>query len=334
MRSHVFPILLLALAPLAPLDAQTTQARTREFDGSGNPAATTSVTEVKTGNSITRTELGSTLNGVAAPRAKVEERVVREDASGRVIERVIRRYDQDGNQTPPEKTLIEEQKDASGAVVAAKQSIYRTDLNGNLQLTERATTQTSKSGNTTTSSIQVDRVAADGALRPAERTTTVVQTAPGSAKENSVTYRPDTNGNFVEAARQVVDTTTAAGKSTENRAQYVDGVLVQQEVATSVSRPDGSKVTNVNVFAQQARGIAAPADGKLVLKEQQTIESKVVPTGIVETVTSRVVSVNEGGRLGEPRKVSETVCTGCKPKDGDTAQPAAPAATPASSAVK
>ena len=52
------------------------------------------------------------INGRTVPMEQVEERVLRNDASGKVTERIIRRYDPQGNALPPARETIEEEKAA------------------------------------------------------------------------------------------------------------------------------------------------------------------------------------------------------------------------------
>ena len=61
------------------------------------------------------TELLQSVNGRMVPVQRVQERVLREDSSGRVVERVIRQFDQTGNPTAPAKEIIEEQKRPDGS---------------------------------------------------------------------------------------------------------------------------------------------------------------------------------------------------------------------------
>ena len=55
------------------------------------------------------TEIVQSINGRTVPIERVEERVVRDDSSGRVVERLIRRYVQTGSPTTPVKEIIAEQ---------------------------------------------------------------------------------------------------------------------------------------------------------------------------------------------------------------------------------
>src|ERR1700719_2703455 len=92
-----------------------------------------SVTHSKSDGRSETTEIVQSINGRTVPIEKVDERVVKDDSSGRVVERLIRRYDQTGNPTAPVKEVIEEQKRPDGS--STKQiSTYRGDINGGMQL--------------------------------------------------------------------------------------------------------------------------------------------------------------------------------------------------------
>ena len=57
-------------------------------------------TKTATGSEIT--EMRQSVNGRMVPLERVEEKVLRDDASGRLVERIIHRYDAQGNPTAPE----------------------------------------------------------------------------------------------------------------------------------------------------------------------------------------------------------------------------------------
>src|SRR5260370_32183389 len=83
----------------------------------------------KSASGSTTTERLQSINGRMVPWERVEERVLRDDASGRVVERWVRHYDQTGNPTPPEKSLIEETKRSDGGSTV-RTTTWRGDVNG------------------------------------------------------------------------------------------------------------------------------------------------------------------------------------------------------------
>ena len=115
-----------------------------------------SVIHSKSDGRAETTEIVQSINGRTVPIERLEQRVVREDSSGRVVERLIRRYDQTGNPTTPVKEIIAEQKRPDGS--STKQvSTYRGDINGSMQLIEKSTTETQVSGSTENAETVVQR---------------------------------------------------------------------------------------------------------------------------------------------------------------------------------
>ena len=84
-----FLILFLAQA------ANTYTTTTTDVNGNRVAGPVISETRSKTASDIT--ERSQSINGRLVPRERIEERVVRDDASGKVTERITRPYDQTGN---------------------------------------------------------------------------------------------------------------------------------------------------------------------------------------------------------------------------------------------
>src|SRR5260370_41179263 len=104
------------------------------------------------------------------PIQSAEDRVLRQDAQRKEVERIIRKYDATGNPGPPMKLRIEETKNPDGSTTI-QSTTYEADINGNLKLFERATTQIRK-GDTTETSTTVER----------GRRTRSLQTTAGSTR--------------------------------------------------------------------------------------------------------------------------------------------------------
>src|ERR1700675_236659 len=78
----------------------------------------------------THTEITQSVNGRKVPLEQTEQHVVRQDASGSVIETTVLKFDSDGHLASTVKTVTEEQKRANGS---SKQSTtYRSDINGRM----------------------------------------------------------------------------------------------------------------------------------------------------------------------------------------------------------
>ena len=79
------------------------------MDVNGNVIADgPTISQTKTANSSETLVTTQSINGRTVPMEQVEERVLRNDASGKVTERIIRRYDPQGNPLPPARETIEE----------------------------------------------------------------------------------------------------------------------------------------------------------------------------------------------------------------------------------
>ncbi len=260
------------------------------------------------------TERMQSINGRMVPVERVEERVLRDDASGRVVERVIHRFDATGNPTAPVRETIEEQKrpDGSSTVQTTR---YRGDINGSMQLVEKTITETHKSGSTESSQTLLQRPTVNGSVETVEKKETTRTQEGTGYREDSTTYRRDGNGGFGVAVRQTKEHSEQGGQASDNTAEYEVGSdgrlqLHSQTVGTTVTRADGSKDSVVNVFGQNVPGIVDPT-GKLKLYEQQIIEQKPgAGNGTVETVSVRRPTVSDPGMLGPAREISQTVCKG------------------------
>lgn len=316
MRYCVSLLLVIFVTSLAP--GQTSSSLKSAIPGLDGGSTDGPVYQVsKSAKGSSRVEYSTSINGQLAPRESIEEKVLRDDANGRVVERNVRRFDATGNAGPVEKTVIEERK--SGNTLVTTSTVYRGDLNGNLIPAERSVAQAVEQGNTVQTNVTVERSGFDGQMTPVERIAqTTVKSSPETQQQTTTRMRRDANGNFYEAVREVRDTTTTpsssknGGTTVENRAQYVDGALAEQTVARTVTQPNGSRTTVVDVYATQQPGMSADSTGRLALKEQQQIVREVGSGGrtATETVTSRKPNVSDPGRLGPAQVLSRTTCNG------------------------
>src|SRR6185436_5133249 len=146
-----------------------------------------------------RTEYLRSMNGGDAPRETVEERVVRDDSQGKVIERIVRRYDDNGAPAPLEKSVVEEQKRADGGSTV-RTTTFRADLNGTLAVERRSIEQTSNTGAGSTSDIVVERPSINGGFETSERRTVVVQKRSDGDVQDTAVFLRDHNGQFYQAS--------------------------------------------------------------------------------------------------------------------------------------
>lgn len=317
MRKLIFGIIVSALSTWAQ-DSSASTATAVDINGH----------RVQQGPQVTRqagpgyletTEKMQSINGRMVPLERVEERVIREDASGKVVERTIRRYDAQGNPTTPVKETSEEQKRPDGSSTV-QTSTYRGDINGSMQLLQKSVVETRKNGAQETTESVIQRPTINGSLETVEKQSDVaVKDASGSYREEATTYRKNAQGEFYAAARKAIEhTQQGPTKSSDNTAEYEVGPSGQMElhgqtVSKSDLAPDGSRNIVTDRFGRNVPGTVD--GGALKLQEQQIIERK-PGSGqtLVETITVRRPSVSDPKTLGPARQLSETVCKGnCKP---------------------
>ncbi len=272
-----------------------------------------SVIHSKSDSRSETSEVVQSINGRTVPIERVEQRVLSEDSSGRVVERLIRRYDQTGSPTTPVKEIIAEQKRPDGS--STKQvSTFRGDINGGMQLIEKSITEARVSGSTENSEVVVQRPTVNGSLDTVEKQSIVKVKQPGGYSEDATTYRTDGNGGFHLTVRETTEHSEQGRQSSDSTAEYELGATGQlqlhtQKVTKTVTGADGSKEQVVDIFGQNVPGTVAP-DG-LKLQEQQLIQRKPGPNETVtQTLSVRRPSVSDPKTLGPLRQLSETVCRG------------------------
>ena len=271
------------------------------------------VIRTKNNGQTETTEILQSVNGRSVPIERVEEHIIREDSSGRLVERIIRRFDQTGNPTVPVKETIEETKRPDGS--STKQvSTYRGDINGGMQLIERSMTETRVNGSTENAETLIQRPTVNGSVETVEKQSSTKVKQGNSYQEESTTYRRDGNGSFAAAVRRTTEHSEQGPQSSDNTAEYERGSsgqlqLHSQKVTKTVTAADGSKDVVVDIFGQNVPGTVDP--GGLKLQEQQLIQKKQGPNEtITETLSVRRPSVSDPGMLGPVRQISETVCRG------------------------
>jgi hypothetical protein len=274
------------------------------------------VVQTKSPNSSSATEIMQSVNGRSVPLERRDEHVLRDDASGRLVETLVRTYDQAGNPTQPVKQVLEEQKQPDGSSTI-QVATYRADLNGKMQLIQKSVTDVHKSGSSETSETLLQRPSVNGSLETVEKQTTVKSNqSGGSYQKEASTYQRDGSGNFALAVKQVVEHTQDGGVTTDNAARYevIDGRLQlhSQTVSKVVTRADGSKESELSVFAPNTLGtVETGGSQKLKLREQQVVEKRLGPDGsVVETVSVRRPSLSDQTVLGPAKQISETICRG------------------------
>jgi hypothetical protein len=284
-------------------------------DVNGRRVVDGQISTVRSNGDFVRMERTQSVNGREVPLEQVEERVLRDDAGGKLLERIIKRFDATGVPGDRERVLIEQ--NADGSRIAA--TTYRSDVNGAMAPVEKSITEVQKSGSTTTADTTIQRPSLNGYFEKAERRQVVIEEMGATVRQNISIERRDPNGGFVEAYREVKEVVKADGKVTENTAVYEPGLrgemrLSSQAVATTLQLPGGRTVTEVNLFSVSVPGTSGDPTGRPQVKEQQIIERKPSNGGFVETLSVRRPSLSDPTRLGPAQLLYETVCKGnCNP---------------------
>jgi len=307
----------IALLGTASLAQQTSrQYTTYVYDLNGRRVEVGRTTASSTPQATFRAVLRGSINGREVPFESVEERVLSEDAAGRVVERIVTSYDQTGRPGPPEKLRIVERKTPDGGT-RVETSVYRGDINGGFRLSERSTTESSKSGDVLRSQTVVERPGLSGAWELAEKRLVVSTDKPDGSQRDAIIYRKDESGRLYQAAREISERVTQDDRQTETTTEYNTAVTGRLEFAgrtvTNVQKqPDGSETKLVEIYGAASLGRTAEGyAGGPQLREQQLIERKMGPGGsVVETFSMRRTDLADSDRLGAFRKISEVVCTG------------------------
>jgi len=302
-----------------PLIGQQTSTSSTSVDVNGQVvSAGPQITRAKSDSGSESTETMQSINGRMVPLEKVEEHVLRDDASGRVVERVIRRYDPQGNPTTPVKETIEEQKRPDGSSTI-QTSRYRGDINGGMQLVEKSVTESRKSDTGETSDTVIQRPTLNGSVETVEKRSQVTVKQPTGYQSETTTYRTDGSGGFYTAVRQTVEHTQQGSQSTDNTAEYEANPggplqLHAQSVTNTVTRADGSQDVVVDIYGKNVPGTVSSSDSPLKLQERQVIQKTPGPNDTVtETLSVQRPTTSDPGHLGPLQELSQTVCKGnCK----------------------
>jgi len=318
---------MFCAAVATPQSSTTTYTK----DLNGNRAEGQSFTTNGTPNDGDRTERFQSINGRQVPLEQTVDRVVSQDANGKVTERIVKKFNRDGQLASTERVMIEEIK-VPGGSSSVRETTYRSDANGTSREAERKTIETKVSGSTTTASTVIDRPTLNGSMETVEKRSAVTEGPADNQHTTESVYRPALSGGFQEALRYVTTTSKANDATKETKADYEPGLdgrlqLASQSESTSSKRPDGTEVTETNLFAKTVAGVLQDNNAAMRVKEQQVVQRRTNPDGsVVETLSVRRPSVSDPNRLGDLQKLSETVCKGkCQP---DAAKPAADPSKP------
>ena len=260
-----------------------------------------------------RQELTQSVNGRKVPLQQSETHVLSNGPNGRTTETLTRKYDATGQLVSTERTVVAENKLPSGAVIHA--TVYRSDLNGQMAESERRTIESQTQGPTSTTNITVSHPGVSGSFDVAEKRNLVTNADGKTVRETEVVQIPAANGQLMEAARLVREQNTVNGTTTSTETRYEPDFtgnlsLISQQVATIKKDADGSLVTQVDLYAPAAYGIAREQNATPKLKEQDVIVRREKNGMVTETTTVSRPTLQDPGRLGPSSPVSELVCTG------------------------
>jgi hypothetical protein len=265
-----------------------------------------------------RTELGQSINGGQVPLEQTESKVLREDANGKVVETIVRKYSPSGQLASTERVVTDTQKTPDGSV--ARSTTYRSDINGTLREAERSVTESHQQGAVSRAETVVERPTLNSSFETVEKRSTVTETSGDNSHQDLTVLRRSTNGDFDTVLREVKDKTKNGDQTVENTALYEprDSAkleLSRQTVTKTAKASDGSEVSEVNLYRPSVPGIAQSSGTSQQLYEQQIISrSKGPGDTVVETLSVRRPTVSDPTHLGNVQKVSETVCSGtCTP---------------------
>src|SRR5258706_4447338 len=219
-----------------------------------------------------RTERNRSINGREVPLEQVEERVLRETPSGRITERIVRKFDPSGRLASSDRMVTEEQRRPGGGLTSHS-TTYSSDVNGQMQESERATTELRVQGDTRSEQTTVERPTINGAFQPAEKREVVSQTSDSTTYTTEKVYRPRAGGEFYEVVRQVSEVKKTGDRAIENSAYYEPGVtsklkLKSQTVSTTPKRPDGSELVEKNLYERSIPGIVQNNQAPQQVQEQ------------------------------------------------------------------
>jgi hypothetical protein len=266
-----------------------------------------------------RTQITRSINGRQVPMEQTVERVISDGPSGRVVERVTKRFDPNGQNAATERVVIEQQKTGNG--LHERQTVYYGDASGQMREIERRVTDTKTQGSVTNSQTDVARPGVDGSFQTVEKRSAVAETSGGDAngvtRSDQTVYRRSGNGDFYPAVRDVSEVTKNGSQVTEKSAHYEPRstsalTLIGQTVSSTATRADGSSVSQVELYGLNA-GDGRVHDNETAphLREVQTIERTVGAGGsVTEVVSAQRPTVSDPSRMGPSRVISETVCTG------------------------
>lgn len=280
------------------------------------------ISQTETPNGSQTLVTTQSINGRSVPLEQVETRILRNDPSEKITERIVHRYDPQGNPLPPTRQVIDEHIKPDGSSTTDS-TTYATDINGNTAVTEKSVTDSQKTASGETAETVIQRPTVNG-LETVEKQNTSLTNQPNGYQSETTTYRRNGNGEFFAAVRQTTDRSVQGSETTDNTAEYErnaegDLQLHGQTVTHTVTQPDGLQNSVVDIYSRDVPGVVTGSESGLKLQERDSIDNTPGPGGsVVQSFSVQRPTVSNPGTLGPPSQISETVCKGdCKPKKSD-----------------
>jgi hypothetical protein len=313
----------LAFLPAGLLVAQQSakQYTLHTYDVNGRRVEGAGWVDTKTPTTQQSNRSMRNINGRTVPSQSVQERVVFQSASERIVERTVQLYDYEGRPLPAEKVRIEARKNRDGSESVVTNA-YRQDVHGRLELYERRLTQAVKSAAGESSSTVVERESPAGRFEVVERIRAVETRGEGRTQRDTVTQRKDVNGRFQDAAREISDKSKQPGLTTETKTIYEAGSSgslqpAKQTVSRTRTMADRSEVEEISIHTPWAAGKTSGGAPQMQLSEQWLVERKPGPGNVViESSSISKPTIDHPPRMSAYQKISETVCSGtCKSEE-------------------
>ncbi len=316
-----FALILFAAAAVSrgADDAKESSRTVYTYDSSGRRQAAYDQANASSAGGSSQSQTVVDLHGRRVQLESAEETVLSDGPEGKVVERVVKKFDAQGRLTGQERVRIEETKSGDGGLTV-RATVYDRDLNGQFTLRERSTTTTNKDAAATRAETAIERPNVNGNLDTQERKVSVTTGDDAKSLKDVTVYRKDQHGSLAPAVREVTETTKDGDRETANTSEYNTAnsgrmELSGQKLSQTVKGADGSETQVVDVYGSNNPGqLSSGYNREPKLRERQVIERTPGPDkGLVETFSVQRPTL-DSGRLGPPQKISETVCQGaCRP---------------------
>jgi len=278
-------------------------------------------------------EVQQTINGRTVPREVFSLKVLRTDKKGTLTESIIRQVDPSGVASGTERILTEETNEPDGKTI--KETTFRSNVNGGPLLEDqRRSTEVHVSGDTTSTEVLLERPGTNRAFTVTERRQIVTKGSPENHSTTEIVLHPDQSGQFRIFQRKETTLATVNGETKSTTTLYElhggsEPTLTSQLVSVLSKGPDGTEVTETNLYLPSATGRVQNAGARPELQEQTITQKRIGSDGsVTETVSARVPVSTDPGRLSAPQVISESVCQGkCvsgKPADPKESAKSAP----------